>query len=163
VVAVTEHTLGLSHIQRHFHPENDPPAIVCDAEKLRQVFVNLFNNAHHAMQDKGGDLFLSTSFHEKENTVRVVVRDTGCGITEKNQARIFDPFFTTKPVGQGTGLGLSVSYGIVHEHGGTIEVESPVGDGRGGEAPGTQFTISLPMAKASAEAIVDETYPSSGP
>jgi two-component system NtrC family sensor kinase len=69
--------------------------------------------------------------------VRVDVSDTGIGIPAENLAKIFDPFFTTKEVGRGTGLGLAVCYGIVTEHGGTLEVESAVGRG-------TTFTIKLP-------------------
>ena len=146
VVSVTEHTLGLSRIVTRFAPGLGLPTIIGDAEKLRQVFVNLVNNAHHAMQDKGGELHLQSSYDADRGRIRVTVCDTGCGIAEKNQARIFDPFFTTKPVGQGTGLGLSVTYGIVHEHGGTIEVESPVQDEGGATRAGTRFTIDLPIA-----------------
>lgn len=146
VMAVTEHTLSLSHIDTHLDRQPDAPRIIGDAEKLRQVFVNLINNAHHAMQEQGGHLFLRSSYDPQQDMVRVEVRDTGCGIPERHQPRIFDPFFTTKPVGQGTGLGLSVSYGIVHEHGGTISVQSPVVDGQGTTAAGTRFIISLPAA-----------------
>ena len=142
VMAVTEHTLGLSHISIHLDFEKELPSITGDPEKLRQVFVNLVNNAHHAMSG-GGDLVLRTRFRRESRTVIVEVRDTGHGVCEKNQARIFEPFYTTKPVGQGTGLGLSVSYGIIHEHGGTIEVESPVHDPEQGLLPGTVFRIRL--------------------
>lgn len=146
VVAVTEHTLGLSHITTSLTCEPELPPIVGDPEKLRQVFVNLTNNAHHAMQEQGGQLYLVSGFDREHQMVTVTVRDTGHGIDEKNQARIFEPFFTTKPVGQGTGLGLSVSYGIIHEHGGTIEVQSPAPGNRQAEQPGTQFVIRLPIA-----------------
>ena len=148
VVAVTEHTLELSRIKFHLDFDNDLPLICGDPEKLRQVFVNLINNAHHAMQDTGGKLSLQSSHGKEGRWVHVVVRDTGCGIPEGNQARIFDPFFTTKPVGQGTGLGLSVSYGIIHDHGGKIEVESPVEDTADGMAAGTLFRITLPVSSA---------------
>jgi PAS domain S-box-containing protein len=147
VVAVTEHTLSLSHITTNLACEAKLPPIIGDPEKLRQVFVNLINNAHHAMQERGGQVHLISGLDRDGQTVTVTVRDTGHGIEEKNQARIFDPFFTTKPVGQGTGLGLSVSYGIIHEHGGTIEVQSPVpGERQQGQPPGTQFVIRLPVA-----------------
>ena len=72
----------------------------------------------------------------------VKISDTGHGIEEKNLARIFDPFFTTKPTGEGTGLGLSVSYGIIKNHGGDILVESKVGKG-------STFTVVLPLASPS--------------
>jgi len=148
VVAVTEHTLGLSHINVQLDVDRELPMICGDPEKLRQVFVNLINNAHHAMQDTGGRLYLQSSRDKDGRWILIKVRDTGCGISEGNQARIFDPFFTTKPVGQGTGLGLSVSYGIIHEHGGRIEVESPAPDPDPGMAAGTIFQITLPVRSA---------------
>jgi PAS domain S-box-containing protein len=144
VMAVTEHTLGLSHIQIRRELAAAQPIVVGDAEKLRQVFVNLINNAHHAMLEQGGGEIVIATSNEDNATVTVEIRDTGHGIAEKNLAKIFDPFFTTKPVGQGTGLGLSVSYGIIHEHGGTIEVESPVHDPDKGVVPGALFRIRLP-------------------
>lgn len=147
VLAVIEHTLGLSTITIQLDLDQNLPTITGDPEKLRQVFVNLINNAHHAMQDLGsGEIFLRTRRLAAGGRVMVEVRDTGHGVPEKNQAKIFDPFFTTKPVGQGTGLGLSVSYGIIHEHGGTIEVESPVHDPQAGLLQGTLFRITLPVS-----------------
>jgi two-component system, NtrC family, sensor kinase len=146
VVAVTEHTLGLSHVIIHRDLDKDLPVIIGDPEKLRQVFVNLINNAHYAMQGMGGgELVLRTRLSEDRGFVVLEVKDTGHGVPERDQARIFDPFFTTKPVGQGTGLGLSVSYGIVHEHGGKIEVESPVQDPQRGPLQGTLFRITLSL------------------
>ncbi len=146
VVAVTGHTLSLGHIAFQLDLERNLPGIIGDPEKLRQVFVNLINNAHYAMQDMGTrELFLRTRLQEGSRPVVIEVRDTGHGVSEKNQARIFDPFFTTKPVGRGTGLGLSVTYGIIHEHGGTIEVESPVQDQQQGLLQGTLFRIKLPL------------------
>ena len=103
-----------------FEPELPP--IYGDAEKLHQVFINLFNNAQYAMAE-GGELNIRTGRTLQE--VLVSVQDTGTGIPEHIKKKIFDPFFTTKEVGKGTGLGLSVTYGIVKEHGGSIEVESP--------------------------------------
>ncbi|MBU1566610.1 MAG: PAS domain S-box protein [Proteobacteria bacterium] len=146
VVAVMEHILSLSHISLQLDFDKSLPALFGDAGKLRQVFVNLINNAYHAMQDTGGKLYLQTILQKGGRWIEVKVRDTGCGIPEKNQARIFDPFFTTKPVDQGTGLGLSVSYGIVHEHGGKIIVESPTLDLEKGTALGTLFRITLPVS-----------------
>jgi two-component system NtrC family sensor kinase len=147
VISVTEHTLELSHISLSFAPDKGLPLITGDPEKLRQVFVNLVNNAHYAMQDRGGGrLSLRTRLQEGDRPVVIEVADTGQGIPEKDQARIFEPFFTTKPVGKGTGLGLSVSYGIVHEHGGLIEVESPVPDPEQGTGEGTLFRIRFPLS-----------------
>jgi signal transduction histidine kinase len=112
--------------------------------------VNLINNAHHAMEAKGGQLFLRTGFDAQAGKVWIEIRDTGDGIPESIKARIFDPFFTTKPVGKGTGLGLSVSYGIIQEHGGVIEVESPVMGPDRVVIPGTLFRLVLPVATESA-------------
>ena len=82
---------------------------------------------------------LSVRAHAENESLKVVVSDTGIGIPKENLNSIFDPFFTTKELGTGTGLGLSVSYGIIQKHKGTIQVESEVGKG-------TSFTIQLPCA-----------------
>lgn len=142
VVAVTEHNLHLDHINAHLELDKNLPEVVGDAEKLRQVFVNLLNNAHHAMEEQGGrDIYLGTRFDTAAGHVIAEIRDTGHGIPEEVKKKIFDPFFTTKPVGKGTGLGLSVSYGIIQDHGGIIEIESPVE----GIGQGTLFRIILPV------------------
>ena len=114
----------------------------CYSGRLNQVFVNLIVNAIQAI-DKGGTISLRTS--EREGRVFIQVSDTGCGIAPEHISKIFDPFFTTKKPGQGTGLGLSVSYGIVREHGGTIELQSRPGEG-------TVFTIGLPRTFGEASA-----------
>ncbi len=144
VLAVTEHNLNISHIQviRKFTP--DLPTLIGDTEKLRQVLINFLNNAHHAME-KGGKIYIITSYDSKSNEILATVEDTGSGIDDAIKSKIFDPFFTTKPVGQGTGLGLSVSYGIIRDHGGSISVESPVHDPKTGEtSQGTAFHVRLP-------------------
>ncbi|HTP08320.1 MAG TPA: ATP-binding protein, partial [Anaerolineae bacterium] len=105
-----------------------------DAQQIEQVLVNLIQNAIQAMP-KGGTLRISLG--QVEQAVALAVQDTGTGISPENLHRIFDPFFTTKPAGEGTGLGLSVSYGIIARHHGRIDVESTVGQG-------TTFTILLP-------------------
>ena len=110
---------------------------------MNQVFLNLLVNAGHAIKDHG-TITVSTGVSGQEAWIRV--SDTGCGIAPEHLNRIFEPFFTTKPVGQGTGLGLSVSYSIVRKHGGRIEVES---DAR----RGTRFTVFLPVRQAAAAAI----------
>lgn len=147
VIAVTEHNLSIDHIRINLVLADNQPLITGDAEKLRQVMVNLINNAHHAMEDSGGELFLSSEYDKLNGEVIIVIRDTGTGVSDDIKIKIFDPFFTTKPVGQGTGLGLSVSYGIIHAHGGSIEVISPVPDPneeRSESHPGTAFVIRLP-------------------
>lgn len=112
------------------------PAAYGSASKLQQVFMNLILNARDAMTG-GGRLTIST--RPVDTSLVVDFRDTGVGIAPENIARIYDPFFTTKEVGQGTGLGLALSYGIIQEHGGRIFVESR-------PAEGAHFTIKLPTA-----------------
>ncbi len=149
VLSVTEHTLNLDHVYVTKNLAQSLPPVVGDAGKIRQVFFNIINNAHHAMED-GGTLTVSTAYEEESGMVLVTFRDTGEGIPEEVQKRIFDPFFTTKSVGKGTGLGLSVSYGIIEEHGGTITIESPVQDEESDAlAPGTAVHIRIPVAKES--------------
>ncbi len=156
VLAVTEHTLHMDHIHAHRDLDENIPMIVGDTEKLRQVFVNFINNAHHAMEDQGGgDVYLSCHYEEEANRVVATIRDTGHGIPQDIVAKIFDPFFTTKSVGKGTGLGLSVSYGIIQEHGGTIEVESPA-KGDKGELQGTAFHVMLPVALRESVSVKDQ-------
>jgi two-component system NtrC family sensor kinase len=108
--------------------------VTYDAQQIEQVLINLIQNAIQAMP-KGGTLRMSLS--QADEAIALAVQDTGVGIPSENLRRIFDPFFTTKPAGEGTGLGLSVSYGIITRHHGRIDVESVVGQG-------TTFTILLP-------------------
>jgi signal transduction histidine kinase len=112
------------------------PAIHGDPGQLNQVLVNLVSNAAHAIGDQPGKITVTLQSGDASQ-VRLAVSDTGCGMDEKTKARIFEPFFTTKPVGEGTGLGLSVAYGIVRSHGGAISVESKSGEG-------TRFDVVLP-------------------
>lgn len=150
-VAIIEHSLNLSHVKVYMDLAEKLPVIVGDPEKLRQVVVNLINNAHHAMEEQGGgELVFRTRYDVVLAKVIVEIQDTGHGIPEHIKARIFDPFFTTKPVGKGTGLGLSVSYGIIREHGGIIEIESPVLGMGNIHFPGTLFRLILPVASETA-------------
>ena len=110
------------------------PMIEMDIPRIKQVFLNIINNAVYAMKD-GGSLAIRTT--AAGDGVRVAFADSGPGIAPDVLGRIFDPFFTTKPEVSGTGLGLSVSLGIVQSHGGTIDVQSAVGKG-------TTFTVTLP-------------------
>lgn len=109
--------------------------IYSDGPLLRQVVLNLLNNAVHAIQ-KDGEVTITTCLSE-DNTIDLIVSDTGCGIPKEHLDKIFDPFFTTKPEGKGTGLGLSICLGIIQRLGGRISVDSAVGQG-------TTFTIKLP-------------------
>jgi two-component system, NtrC family, sensor kinase len=129
--------LALSGIQVEMQlPESLPP-IRGDKKGLQQVFLNLFINAIQAMLD-GGTLHIRAYPAPDGQWVKVEVRDSGVGIEAEHLPRIFDPFYTTKQVGRGTGLGLSVSYGIVEKHGGHLEVESQRGRG-------STFTVTLPI------------------
>jgi signal transduction histidine kinase len=113
-----------------------------DRDQMMQVLTNLVQNARDAMP-AGGELgFVLDGDAE---SVRLSVRDTGCGITPEVRPRIFDPFFTTKPAGKGTGLGLAVTYGIVKMHNGRIEVESNADPATG--PTGTAFTVELPRRR----------------
>lgn len=128
------------------------PIIYGDPEKLKQVWINLLANARDAMGGQGGTLLVRSRLFAGEQKVTAWFADTGPGIPPEIQGRIFDPFYTTKPVGQGTGLGLSVSFGIIKDHGGSIGVQSPVPTGffdkihPGDKAgPGAVFTVDLPL------------------
>ncbi len=114
------------------------PKMILDEKKIKQVFINLMMNAIHAVGKKG-KIAISTAYEAPKNQVRIKIADTGYGIEKKNLTKIFDPFFTTKPTGEGTGLGLAVSYGIIKNHGGEILVESEPGRG-------AEFAIVLPTA-----------------
>ncbi|MBS3906123.1 MAG: PAS domain S-box protein [Syntrophaceae bacterium] len=113
------------------------PFVRGNSGQLKQVFMNIIVNAAEAMHGNG-TLNIATSPSPDRKTVWIEFADTGEGIPEENLSRIFDPFFTTKDVGKGTGLGLATSYGIVQDHGGTINVRSKVG-------LGTSFIIELPV------------------
>jgi len=117
----------------------DLPSVIGDARQLQQVCLNLLTNAVQAMSPGGGVLRVRT--YQANDLVRLEVMDTGPGIPVDARAHIFEPFFTTKKEGEGTGLGLSVSYGIVTTHGGAIEVVAT------GPA-GTTFRVTLPAASA---------------
>lgn len=111
------------------------PHVQADPLQLREVFLNLMNNAAEAMPE-GGRLTLRTRSGAMDGYVTVEVEDTGHGIAQENMKKLFTPFFTTKPIGRGTGLGLAIIYGIVKMHQGQITVQSEVGKG-------TTFTVAL--------------------
>ena len=140
VLSLLEHQFRTHRIQVRKHLEH-PSVLVHGVEyKLQQVFLNLFLNARDAMP-KGGWLSITTAVSGAEALVEVA--DTGAGIPTEHLSRIYDPFFTTKGEGRGTGLGLSVSYGIVKEHSGTLTCESDVNQG-------TCFRLVLPVADRAA-------------
>ena len=118
------------------------PVVLGSTTRLQQVFLNLFMNARDAMPN-GGMLEVRTAAHN--GSVEVEITDTGIGIRPENIHRVFDPFFTTKASGRGTGLGLSVSYGIVKEHAGKLEVRSTT-------EKGTSFRLEFPVARKAVHA-----------
>jgi signal transduction histidine kinase len=114
------------------------PEIVGSQDQLQQVFMNLISNAAQAMEPKeGGLLLIESGTSPADGQVLVQIKDTGVGIPPENLPRLFEPFFTTKKR-KGVGLGLSVAYGIIQDHGGSIGVQSTVGEG-------STFTIKLPL------------------
>ncbi|MEK6300291.1 MAG: ATP-binding protein [Acidobacteriota bacterium] len=117
--------------------------------QMKQIFIALISNAFDAMEGQGR-LTIRTAWHdtEAERAVCVQFSDSGCGIPPEHLPKIFDPFFTTKPLGRGTGLGLSVCYGIVSEHGGRIEVDSVEGEG-------TTFRVLLPVEAEMVEPVTE--------
>jgi signal transduction histidine kinase len=126
-------------IIKDFQP--DLPLVPCIENELEQVVLNLLNNAASAMTDEKMESPPQIQLVIKANqkTARIEVKDNGPGIDDETKKRIFEPFFTTKPVGEGTGLGLSVSFMIItSNHKGTIEVQSEIGKG-------TRFIIQLPL------------------
>ena len=134
VLSLIEHQLDGSKIRVRRELSPRLPSVRGNENRIQQVFFNLILNARDAMP-RGGWLTIKTS--ADDDTVVAEVCDTGVGIKREDIKRIYDPFFTTKGIGRGTGLGLSVSYGIVQEHGGAIFVESVPGKG-------TTFQVALP-------------------
>ncbi len=137
VLSFMQHRSNLDNIQISTDYDPQVPPMELDEKKMKQVFINLLMNAKHAVNQKG-NIKITTSLNRDADQLLVKVTDNGHGIDKNNLSRIFDPFFTTKPTGEGTGLGLSVSYGIIKNHGGDIAVESEIDKG-------STFTITLPV------------------
>ena len=127
-----------------FNPGENLPMLILDRSQFQSVLLNMIINALDATEPGGNiNIYTATGLSASatgQKGVEITLADTGCGISPEDLDKLFDPFFTTKEVGQGTGLGLSVSYGIVQRHGGTIRVQSEVGKG-------TRFFIWLPIEK----------------
>jgi PAS domain S-box-containing protein len=117
--------------------QSDLPQMLGDPGEIQQIFTNLMLNAADAMEGKGS-LTISSLYDQHSEQIVLKFADTGPGITQEDLDKIFEPFFTTKLPGEGTGLGLSVVYGVIQRHGGTIEVESP-------QEGGAVFVIKLPL------------------
>jgi two-component system NtrC family sensor kinase len=136
VIGLTSQKTRYANVRIETELSPDLPTIQASPSELQQVLLNLVNNAIDAIERPGGTVTVAT--RADGDGVILEVRDTGKGIPEANLGRIFDPFFTTKPVGQGTGLGLPICYGIVEKMGGTISVESEI-------EKGTTFTVFIPQ------------------
>ncbi|SPD74436.1 Histidine kinase [uncultured Desulfobacterium sp.] len=130
-------------IVRNYH--EGLPELYTDHPLLRQVILNLLNNATYAI-DKDGTITVKT-LRKGQDALEILITDTGCGITSENIRKVFNPFFTTKPPGKGTGLGLSLCHSIIHKLGGDIRVESEPGKG-------ATFIIRLPMNYAEGENLI---------
>jgi two-component system, NtrC family, sensor kinase len=143
ILDVVQNNLMIKKVQVNLSLGKDLPRIKADPIQLKQVFMNLISNAMGAMPE-GGALTLSTGWEADTDRVKIVIADTGTGIRKENRERIFDPFFTTKQVGEGTGLGLTVTYNLVTHYGGTISMETRTAE----EDPvhhGTAFTVTFPV------------------
>jgi hypothetical protein len=141
-LSLLEHDLAGRQVRCTLPLGDGLPSVLADAYLLEQVFLNILKNAADAMPD-GGTITVGSGVREVDGSsfLQVEITDTGVGIPRDHLPRIFDPFFTTKDVGRGTGLGLSVSYGIVRAHRGFIEATSEVGKG-------STFTVALPLREA---------------
>jgi two-component system, NtrC family, sensor kinase len=135
-IAIVDHQLSLKKVKVEIDCAPGLPLVNGNGNQLQQVLINLLLNAQQAMEPQGGTVRIRT--WSVDAAVMISVKDDGPGIAEQHLPRIFEPFFTTKQAGQGTGLGLSVTYGIIRDHGGEISAESPPGQG-------AVFTIRLPV------------------
>lgn len=150
VVNIVESTLLKNHIRLETDIPDDLPPIRGDAREFQQVVFNLVNNAIAAMKDQEQGVIRISSWQESGRTC-VRVTDTGPGIPDRIKGRIFDPFFTTKKVGEGTGLGLSLCYGIIKKYGGSIDFFSHSAEDNPDDPTGTSFTVAVPRAEAASD------------
>jgi two-component system NtrC family sensor kinase len=134
---LVHHKLELTNVRTEVNLDASVPAVVCDAQQIKQALVALLINACEAVHEVGGVIAIESHLLPDTNTTEIRIRDNGVGMDEETKKFVFEPFFTTKEQGKGVGLGLAVVYGIVTGHGGDIEVESELGKG-------TTFVIRLP-------------------
>jgi two-component system NtrC family sensor kinase len=131
--------LKICNVNYETHLNPDLPDFYGSEDQLQQVFMNLISNAAESMEDlQGGILKVTTEYSSESDHIFVIISDTGVGIRHENLSKLFEPFFTTKKSGKGVGLGLSVAYGIIEEHGGRIYVDSKPGSG-------STFRVLLPL------------------
>jgi C4-dicarboxylate-specific signal transduction histidine kinase len=147
VFKVFGHQLKVHDIETVLDLDPDIPNIMAEHNRLEQVLINLVSNAIDAMDEKNdqpgsqdSSKRLSIKSFVENDQVIVHVKDTGTGMSEEVKHKIFEPFFTTKKVGKGTGLGVSISYGIVKDYSGSIEIDSEIGTG-------TTFILRVPAVR----------------
>ncbi len=148
VLTLCRHRMSLQKIELEESLAEDLPEVIGDYNHIQQCFINVVFNAIEAMPD-GGKLTVRTRYEKEKKKIRIDICDTGCGIPEENISRIFEPFFSTKTDDKGVGLGLSVVYGIMREHRGSIFVDSKVGEG-------TCFIIRFPEAGPNGNGVLKE-------
>jgi C4-dicarboxylate-specific signal transduction histidine kinase len=147
VFKVLGHQLKMHQIDVELHLDPKLPLILAEHNRLEQVFINLVTNAIDALDEKAAaseekiEKRLEIETFAIRNQVIVHVTDTGCGMSNEVASKILEPFFTTKKIGKGTGLGVSISYGIVQDYDGTIDIESAIGEG-------TTFILKFPALEA---------------
>jgi len=139
VITLTQHKMQLNNIRLNTRIPSAQLMMTGNTNQLQQAILNLIFNAIEAMPD-GGKLTISLKQDKSKKNAVIEVKDTGCGISEKNLDHIFDPFFTTKDEGKGTGLGLSILYGITKDHGGTVNVKTEPGKG-------SSFILAFPIRR----------------
>ena len=143
-LSLLENKIKLQNVDLQTQLDDTLPLVPCDFSQIQQVLMNLIINGTEAMSN-GGELNIKTNHRPDNEFVEIEVADTGAGIPDEHLSKIFDPFFSTKEAGKGVGLGLSIVYGIVNEHKGSIDVKSA-------EGKGTTFTIKLPTVVEEEEA-----------
>lgn len=138
-LSIHANLLKLNNIKVNTELDDALPHLTGSGDQLQQVFMNFISNAAEAMETSGGGILrIVTRHHLKDNQISIRIEDTGVGVPPGDIPRLFEPFYTTKKEGKGVGLGLSVAYGIVQDHGGAIDVKSTVGKG-------TRFELVFPL------------------
>ena len=140
MLELRSYDLRVKNIELELDLDPRLPRTMVDPDQIQQVFFNVITNAEHAVLSARGKGKLKVRSRADKGYVRLSFSDDGVGISADNLRRVFDPFFTTKEGGQGTGLGLTISYGIIDDHGGRILVESRAGKG-------STFTVELPIVE----------------
>ncbi len=154
ILSMIKHSLDKHDIRIITQLDPEHPYVRGDSRRIQQVILNFITNSIYSMKEDGGTLTITTRIEKSMQMVLLTISDTGKGISKDIMDKIFDPFFTTKKVGEGTGLGLSVSYGIISGYGGSVTCKSFTPEERP-TAHGTTFNILLPIAQTHAREIQD--------